>query len=391
MKKIIKIASLVLSVVLILSIFAGCGKGVSNTEQNSKQNYTDSVTSDADNSEKAVGVVKEFVESVIKEDYKSAYSCFGEESEYPFFTPDAIATSIKGTGLGKLLELESGDTIEYECGGYDVTVVCEAKNIRIRILTADVNGKCVIPVKNFVHSEYNVTLPGGETKCYLNGVEITEKYFKEYYENDLKLRKTYTLPNVPIGIVTFKFVSSAFGEKTVKVDTSVELYGATVQVDVNLDAYAAVEKIYNETAQLVSNNAAGDISDDEVAEILPYISKNISSEARDAIARKIISDWGNEFQFDADNSKETNLTGYDFKQCLDSQYRSFYLTDKVISLTFNYSASYDTYWEVDGHTTPRTFNYATTILLEHTNDGYVIYNLMDTDLFTLNYMRNETL
>lgn len=400
MNKAIKVISLILAIVLILSVFAGCGKSETNntttessdisvTEQDNNQDSAGSELQNNNSSKNAVSVVKKFVESVIKRDYKTAHSCFGDKEEYPFFTPEAIETVIKSADLEKLLELNFDDLIEYENSNYDVIVVCKDKNIRVKIHTDDVNGKCVIPVLNYVYSSYKVTLPGGEMKCYLNGVEITEKYFKEYYGNDLKLRKTYELPKVPIGIVTFKFVSSTFGEKTVQFDTK-NHYDAVVQVDVHPDAYTAIEKIYNETAQCVSNDTTEGISEDEIAEILPYISQNISVEAREAIARTIIADWNNEFLVHG-GSKETNLKGYDFKQCLDSQYRSFYLTDKIISLTFDYSASYDTYWTADGHVTPRQFNYATTIYLEQTDDGYVIYNLMNTDLFTLNYMRNRTL
>jgi len=398
-KGIIKAISLILAALMLLSafvIFTGCGKKGSN--DSTKHPESNNVTSDNNNTEQQYGskgkssakdISKKFITSVITEDYDTAMTCLKNISDYPYFKAKDLKDAIANSEANAILSLtDTNVTVAPSKKNNYVILVSgkkDSETVSFSMQADKVDDKWFVDIDQFT-TDANFVVPGGETKFFVNGEEISKDNIDGHKTDAYNLSPIYHVENVPLGKIPVTVSAATFGERefvfdSVDYNKNHYLSNHELIVTPNDDApYKAVQNIYNSTAATGAKyQKIEGIGSDELNEIYPYISTSISEDLRESIARVIASEWKNEYAV-ATKIITTNVKLFDFEPCVDKEYASYYLTDKIILLNYNYKASWVTSYSPSTNYS-RNMENSARIVLEQTDSGYVIYQLGKDDSY----------
>ena len=380
-----KVLMLILTLSLCFStvVMNGCMKKSNNeTDSQAINDVTSNESkSNIDDTEK---LATEMATAVINKDYKTILALMNLNGEDSFVTEDDIAFQLPRSNYSELLNINDASEIETKIVDKSKTSVYakayqksgsgEPTSLADITLHLDDNNNWVVSSEEFVNEKFSFRGPSGNVTVTVNGKDITNNatVIKKTKTGDTGMCTDYTIPKV--------------GKKNIKVNVKCENYNFTKELST-----AANNQISDDT------EAFYDLNDKEKETVTAYIKNTWNALYKDWESGKKATD---ETQYisdkaDADILKTawdgfntitkpsaTSSKGNDnFKMekvLINNEASTSYLTDSIILVNFKYELHWH-YKLADWNQQTRRLS---NLLLEKTKDGYKIYSIDDTKLFT---------
>lgn len=380
-----KIGTLLLLLSLCFStvLMNGCMK--QGNDDTGSQVASD-VTADEsrNNTENTEKIATDMTTAVINKDYKTILTLMNLVGDNSFVTEDDIAFQLPRSNYSELLNIKDAAEIETKIADKSKTSVYakaykksgsgEPISIADITLHLDDNNNWVVSSEEFVNENFSFRGPSGNITVIVNGKDITNNatVIKKTKTGDTGMCTDYTIPKV--------------GKKNIKVNIKSENYNFTKEL-----ATAGNNKISDNT------EAFYDLNDNEKEAVTAYIKNTWNtlykdwesgkkstdetqyiSDKADVDILKTVWDGFNTLTKPSATSSKGNDNFKMEKVLINNDCSTSYLTDNVILVNFKYELHWH-YKLADWNQQTRRLSH---IYLEKVKDGYKIYDLGDTKLFT---------
>lgn len=380
MKKIVALI-LTLSLCFSTALMSGC---MSKNEVSSQAESSAAANESKNNTGGVDEIASDMTTAVINKDYKTILTLMDLNGENSFVTEDDIAFQLPRSNYSELLNVKDVAEIETKivdksktstyAKAYKKNGSGEPTPLADITLNLDDNNNWVVSSEEFVNENFSFRGPSGNVTVTVNGKDITNNatVIKKTKTGDTGMCTDYTIPKV--------------GKKNIKVNVKCENYNFTKEI-----ATAGNNQISDDT------EAFYDLKDNEKEAITTYIKNTWNALYKDWESGKKSTD---ETQYISDKADidilKTAWDGFDkltkpsatsskgndnFKMekvLINNEASTSYLTDNVILVNFKYELHWH-YKLADWNQQTRRLSH---IFLEKTKDGYKIYDIGDTKLFT---------
>lgn len=360
--KIKNILAITLSGILMLG-FAGCGSQKGNEKTGSVKL----------NQDKPTDVAETFVSSLVNKNFEVSAKLLGASDDTPYFTAGDVEWYVprsEFSSVEKFHDIKTEITAkETNNSGSNATVNIDLKekgkedskeSLKV-LLVRDNNNKWFVNSPDFYISDWHFVTPGGDTKVFIDGKEISSSVEAKAY-GSTGLRKEYTISRIGKAekeiTVTAK---NSFGEQKFKVNPTANSSEEPYICQVKLTDDKAYQSICD-----IWNNCYKDICDGKQAsDLLKYVSpkadSNLTSQIYNGIKEQALGM----------GAKGCNsFVCSNVRACSGENYTSQWLSDKVVSVHFNYDMSW-TYILANYH---QEMENTTNVQLYLEDGSYTIHN-----------------
>lgn len=335
-------------------------------------------------------VAEVFVESLVGKDYQTAGKLLGVTDENPFFTTSDVEWYIPRSTFKEVEDFsdlkveynveeisDSGSSAVYNVGVQEKAKDGKSQTFSVNLLRDNDNKWFVDSPEFYVENWYFVT-PGGDTKVTINGTEIPSSIKYNTYGKQA-LRREYIVPKTGKSEKTITLTAeNSFGTLNFTVNPTENSESEPYICQANL----ADEKAYSSICD-IWNNCYKDISGGcQASDLLKYVSSNADTN----VVNTMYTGIKNEIDGKGRSFKNKNHVCSNVRPCSSSQYPSIWLTDKIVSVYFNYDMS----WLYTGLSSSESMTYSTNLTLSLEDGEYKIYNPGDKFFSWYNSFTNKT-
>lgn len=321
-----KIATVLMGSVLLCT-FAGCSNGVSAGNKTINQNNPKSVA-------------EGFIDCLVNANYSGAKSLLYIQGNSDYFTEKDFAWYVPRSSYAETENFrEQKVSLQGKVGTKTAdaaTCVVTAsydkdktKEFRVN-LKMDNENKWYVFDDSFYIKEFYVVTPGGNTKVMLDGKDITAILNNKNYGTQ-GLRKIYTVPNIgksekKISVVAEK----TFGTKEFAVNPTSNSADAPFVCQVAVQD----EGVYQRIASLWNNCYKDYVAGKNAGDFIKYVSPSADSNVATVIYSGLSNINGQL------SGKRSNFICSNVRPCSDRDYQSYYLTDSIAYIAFNYNMTW---------------------------------------------------
>lgn len=322
--------------------------------------------------------------AVVNKDYKTILALMNLNGDGSFVTEDDIAFQLPRSGYSGLLDVTDTSKIETKvvdktktaiyAKAYQATGNGEPQELADITLKLNDNNEWVVSSRDFVNENFSFRAPSGDVTITVNGKDITNNaaVTKKTKTGDTALCTDYTLPKV--GVKTVKInLKSANYDFTKELDTA-----SNNSISEKTEAFYDPDDTEKDTITAYIKDTWNNLySDWESGKKATDETQYLSDKADIDILKTIWDGFQSITEPSATSSKGNDSFKME-KVLINSDADTSYLTDSIILVNFKY----ELHWRYILANRSQQSRRLSNMLIEKTKDGYKIYEIGDTKLFT---------